>query len=237
MRKISFLSVILASLCFSAFAQNATSITDVTGGQNQVRELQDLTCPEGSAYSQLPDGINGWTGNFGYVFYDNILSLSNSNISSVTFFLIESVEYIPLYMDIIVKEDNGGVPGNIKYSYSNVPVTVVPTGEFSFDYPVVTATYIFPSPIHLVSGDWIGYYAFPITGAGEAPAHHYWMTSSDGDEISYFDEETLLQYGNDFSFCLGSESNSQEIPLSGWAIFIGIVLILTFTVIRLRKSA
>jgi hypothetical protein len=237
MKKLTFSFILLLLFCFSSFGQNAVSLQDIYGENIQGREIGDLTCPPGSIYSQLPDGINGWTGNFGYIFYDNVLSVTGSAATSVTFFLIESIEYEPLYMDIIIKGDNAGVPGNIKYAFYNVPVNKVATGETSFGFPVFTYTYTFPSPINIVVGDWVGYYAYPITGGGFADAHHYWMTSSDGDGESYFDETSLVLYLNDFSFCLGYESGPADIPLSGWAIAIGIALIVASTIIRYRRIA
>lgn len=223
---ITFLFIALIA-SGTVFAQNAKSISDLNGTPS--RDVVDLTCPSGSLYAQLPDGLNGWCGNVGYYFSDNVLVAPGSPVTSITFWMIEQVTFNPLSVDIHFFQNASGIPGAIIASYPGLLLPGIPTGEFSFGLPVLAYTYVLPSPITLAAGDWVGIAEYP-----DDYAHHYWATSSDGDGINYFTGGTYLG-SFDLAFCLGGEGAPLATPVSNWALIIGVILIGSFVILRFRR--
>ncbi len=191
-----------------------------------------LFCPDGSIYSQTPWGWPGWAGAGDVVIYDNVSGALYGNIASITWWMGES-EIIPgLTFDIFIREDNAGVPGNLIASFTGLTITGTNTGKYLWTDPIISPiysyTYNFPSPVVMGAGDWIGIRDNP-TGF-----HHFWVTSHDGDGTGYtLSGSEYTQWDYDFSFCLSPEP---IVPLSNWAIGVGIFLIIAFTVYRFRRA-
>jgi len=225
MKKLA-LMIISGFMFFSlSYAQNTQSLLDLNVG-NPSRDITDLLCPDGSYYSQTPDGLNGYSYIGGYYYSDNLITTPMIPITSITWWMLE-LSYEPgLTFNIYIQSDNGGQPGAMIASFTNLTIAGTNTGEISYDYPVYKFTYTFPYPVSLSAGDWIGIMDLP-----DNVHHHYWASSSDGDLYCWYGEGYSTT--TDLAFCLGSTA---EIPLSNWAVGIGIFLILSFALIRLRRS-
>ena len=189
----------------------------------------EYACPDQSIYSQVPDGLDGWWSINGAVVYDNILSSFITPISSISWWMMEDHAIGNLTFDIIFRENNAGVPGNIIASFTGLTIPATNTGTSILGYPVFSYTYTFPAPVDISFGDWVGIADYP-----DNSIHHYWCTSSDGDGTGYGRESDGSGYPltEDFAFCL---SPAPLTPLSGWAIGIGVFLIVAFTVYRIRR--
>lgn len=194
----------------------------------------NLFCPDESVYAQIPIGLDGWSTTDGFVFYDNILSPTYYPIGSITWWMLERTLVPTLTFDIIFREDNGGIPGNIIASFTGLTVPGVNTGEIGLyqgGWPIYEYTYTFPTPVELDANDWVGIADYPDD---LGVFHHYWCMSDDGDGQIYGLDSggSGYFYTPDLAFCL---SPAPIIPISNWAIGIGIFLIIAFTVLRFRK--
>lgn len=228
MKKIIFTLLIGLAGSSMAFAQYAQSITEVIGGGG--RAVTDLVCPEGSVYSQTPDGVNARSYVSGYYYCDNVLTEPAAPVGNITWWMLEMSPDANLAFDIFIHEDNAGQPGAVIESFFDVDYTVVNTGETSYGYPVFEYSFTLPTPLAIAAGTWIGIRDLPDIDYNH---HHYWLTSSDGDNRIWLTQGYPLQGEGDLAFCLGGGGST---PVSGWALGIGIALIAAFTLFRLRKS-
>jgi hypothetical protein len=99
-------------------------------------------------------------------------------------------------------------------------------------YDVIDIT--LPSQVNLSNG-WVGINANDAripAGSG----YTGWLSSSLGDNDMIYSPDLTNYYTNpsNLSFCLIGGSSS-VIPISNWALFIGIGLILVFAIVRFRK--
>lgn len=209
-----------------SFAQNAQTIRELGGSPN--REVTDLLCPEGSLYAQTPDGLDGHSYINGYYFSDNVITAPSGPVTTLTWWMLEMYADPNLAFEIYIQSNNGGQPGAIIASDLNPVVTVTNTGEFSYGYAVMQYTYTFSSPVNISAGDWVGIKDLP-----DSYHHHYWATSSNGDNYMWLGGGYSIAY--DLAFCLGSNGPIPETPVSNWALLIGLGLIVTFTIVRFRK--
>ena len=213
-----------------AFSQESSNLVSIGENENvSNRDVVDIVCPGPSLYSQLPDGVNAYTATNDRVIFDNILTAPNGPVNSITFWMAEITSYNPLTVDIIFKHDNGsGIPGATFEQYLSVALTETNTGELLLGvYPVLEYTYVFPANITITTGDWVGIETYPTSSN-----HHYWMTSSDGDGLVInMPDQSVIPI--DLSFCLGG---TPSIPLSNWALVIGLLLISGFIVVRFRTK-
>lgn len=221
-KTITLITVVL--IAASVMAQNAVSVFDQATGNLGSRDVTALVCPEGSLYGQLPDGVNAWIGQNGYVFYDNLMTAPGAPVKTITFWMLKNPAD-PVNLVIIFRANSGGIPGAVIASH-NVSLTGVPTGEFWQSWEAFTYTFELPTAITLAAGDWVGIQALP-----DSYGHHYWLTSDDGDMANYLFPDNG-NYGFDLAFCLGGANN---VPVAPWALAIGIALIAVTVVIRLRR--
>lgn len=228
MKKVTLLLLIFLSGAF-IFAQNVQSIQDIVGADGSDRAVTDLDCPGASLYSQTPDGVTAYTAPGGIIF-DDIIDAPAGYVENFTFWMAATASYNPLTVDIIFKHDNGnGIPGTTFKEYLSVSITEVNTGETIFGYPVLEYTYVLPAKIVVTAGDWVGIHV----SNNDAPPHHYWLTSSDGNGSSIVTpNEEIIDV--DLSFCLGG--TTPPVPISNWAILLGVLLIGTFIVVRYRRT-
>lgn len=230
---VILLTFIASLIAFTQTNQNG-SFRSNNGGS---RDVTDLECPDGSLYAQNPDGLYTYSSlDSDGVAYDNVLSAPGGPVGNITWWMEEEIPQPTLTFDIFIRGDDGGKPGTLKASYTSLSITGVNTGEIFNDNPVYEYTYYFPAPLTISAGDWIGIADYP-----DGFYHHYWLTSSDGDQESYvFDGSNYVPLINpftdestDFSFCLGEVSMTT--PVSDWAIGLGVFLIIAVTVLRLRR--
>jgi hypothetical protein len=233
MKKILLLMLLGVLSVSTLIAQNSKAVSNGKGGE---RAIYDLSCPEGSLYSQTPDGLNGWSYIAGYMYYDNILTAPVAPVYNISWWMLQVYEVPSLSFDIFIHENNAGQPGTLIASYINVAFTAVNTGEFSYEMPVYEYSFTFPTPITIPAGAWIGIRDLPDdTNLPNFGHHHYWATSADGDNSHWLGEGYAAQ--EDLAFCLtGETAPPPEVPVSNWALFIGLGLILVFTVVRFRKQ-
>jgi hypothetical protein len=226
MKKIIFTLLIGLLGVSMAFAQNAQSITEISGGGN--RAITDLVCPEGSVYSQTPDGLNGYSYVAGYYYSDNLITEPSAPVTKITWWMLEAMPDANLAFDIFIQADNAGQPGTLIASFFDVDFTAVNTGEFSFNYPVYEYSFTLPTPLTIAAGTWIGIRDLP--DYADYTHHHYWATSSDGDSFMWYGEG--YSGVDDLAFCLGGGAPT---PVSGWALGIGFMMILAFSIYRIRR--
>jgi hypothetical protein len=214
-------------------AQNAKSIQNGKGGE---RAVTDLVCPNGSLYSQTPDGVNGFSYIAGYRYYDNVITAPVGPVYKISWWMLEFYPVANLSFDIGIYDNNVDQPGAEIASYTNVAFTAVNTGELSYGYPVYEYSFTFPSPVTIPAGAWIGIRDLPDdTNLPNFGHHHYWASSADGDNSHWLGEGSSDI--EDLAFCLtGETAPPPEVPVSNWALFIGLGLILVFTVVRFRKQ-
>jgi len=227
MKRIVLLMVIGMLFGSQLLAQQSMSLRSL--GIDPGRAVTDLVCPEGSVYSQTPNGVNGYSFVAGFYYSDNVLS-SPGLVTSVTWWMMEARYEPTLSFDIFIHADAGGQPGTLIESFFDVTFEVINTGEVSYSYPVFQYSYTFPSPVNIPSGSWIGIRDLP--DYEDYFHHHYWATGAGGDGI-YWRSDGYIVQGADMAFCLGGGAPT---PVSGWAIGIGLMLILAFSVYRIRKS-
>jgi len=231
MKKLLLLSASMILSCAFVFAQNTQTIQEFTG-QGGDRDATDIVCPGPSVYSQLPDDDNGVATTNGVLMYDNILTGPTGLVGGITFWMLEVTVHNPLTVDIIFRhDDGGGLPGDIFQAYYSVALPGTNTGETSNTFPVIEYTYIFPGPISVSAGDWVGIADYPDD---LGVFHHYWATASGGDSYSILYPDMTNIYSYDFAFCLAS--TNLVVPVSNWALVIGIVLITAFAIFRFRRS-
>jgi hypothetical protein len=225
MKKIVTILLISLLAASATFAQNAKPLLKENASPG--RAITDLTCPSGSLYSQVPDGLNAWSTINGYYLCDNVITAPTGPVASITFWMLELVPFNPLNVDIHFRQNSGGVPGTDIATFPGLMLPGIPTGEFFSGFPVLSYTYVLPTPITLAAGDWVGIADYPDTDH-----HHYWLTSSSGDNSMYLTNGEVQP--NDLAFCLGG-ANPSEVPLSPVAIVIAIALIASTVLIRNRR--
>lgn len=229
MKKTIFALITALALSVAVSGQQSPyyKITEDLSGS---RAAGDLTCPVNSVFSQTPNGTGGFYPNPGVVIYDNVTIPIGVPVGSITIWGTEQEgpACTPVF-DIIIREDNAGVPGAVIASYTNLVIPGVNTGE-TFGGIIYSYTFNFPVPITLEADDWIGF----INYQGSSSCRGY-LISDDGDDHSVVivPEIGPVILSNDFSFCLGPVPPST--PVSGWAVGLGIALILAVTFFRLRR--
>ncbi len=210
-----------------AAAQDSQSVYVITGQTASNRDVTDLSCPSASNYSHLPDNSGALGTNKGVMAFDEIEITPFGAVVSITFWMAELVVQDPLTVDIVFKHDAGGVPGTTFASFLSVPLSGNYTGEtFGGGFPVIEYNYLFPTGVSVTAGDWVGIADYP-----DDSHHHAWISSADGNNSCYvYDLGYTQDY--DLAFCLGPAS---EVPVSGWAIYTAIFLILAFVALRFRR--
>jgi hypothetical protein len=223
MKRTMMCAVLACLFSLQAATQNVQSLQDLHGEQKALLSVTDLECPPGSLYGQLPDGISGWSTTGAYLAEKIPVAVPGATFLSWWM----NGTGIPQTFDIRLHADNAGVPGALIDSYPGVTAEMVNTGEEMSERDVYSFTFVFPAPVDLPAGCWVGIENHPDGH------HHYWLTSSDGDGYAYL-LPGLNQFNVDFAFCLGV-TEAPEVPLSGWALIAGLVLIAGFVLLRSRR--
>ncbi|NQU33866.1 MAG: hypothetical protein HQ521_11565, partial [Bacteroidetes bacterium] len=133
----------------------------------------------------------------------------------------------PKDFEIIVYTDNAGTVGDVFATY-NISVSGTPTGATygTANVPILRFEAILPNPVPRMSTGWVS-----IQGNPSGTCEFTWLNSPNGDNKSFMDGRSQ-QLTEDFAFSLTADPN---IPLSDWAVYIGIFLIGGFVVLRFRK--
>lgn len=202
--------------------------------------VAELECLPGAIFSQPPLGFNNayfsdestyWTDQR---IYENFSGLT-SPIGGMTFWGVlwdGSSCYTGGSDDFVITfyQDNGGAVGSMVQSY---PMTLTPTPTASFIIGAVLLRYdlTLPSSVSLSNG-WVMVYRENPANSNCAFA---WSNTTNGDYLSKFNQYggSIITQPVNLAFCLNGAAD--QIPLSNWALGLGIFLILVFTMIRFRK--
>lgn len=227
------LILLLAVLPLMALSQNSEN-RSVRIPPGHFANRADWSCPENSIFSQTFGFQWLYTSDmeYGYKVYDNFSASSGFNI--VTFWGV--MFNFPTGTNctnglnsfrISFYDDDAGAIGSLQ-SFFDVFVTVdyVATG-FGFD------TYKFSANLGTMMYLNQGWISIEGNTNDGNECVFMWCDSYDGD-LNGYQENGEGWVANDFAFCL---SNGNEVPISNWAIIVGIGLIVTLAVIRLRKAA
>ncbi|MCF6170427.1 MAG: hypothetical protein L3J31_05885 [Bacteroidales bacterium] len=129
----------------------------------------------------------------------------------------------PKNFEIIFYQDNAGTPGTVVAIF-NALVTGQATGNTLAGHPILKYSTTLPTAVSGLSSGWVS-----IQGSPQGTCSFLWEESSTGDLLALQNGSNI---GTDLAFCLYV---SPHIPLSNWAIILGIFLIAAFTVYRIRK--
>jgi|GEM_PF-1398535 len=187
-------------------SQDGTFVAGFDCTMNPCYEPND--CPTNSLYSQsrdAPDYFTAFTseGDPGYLRSDDFWGVRGP-IDGVMWWGLdlrfsgggfeECVETDNTF-DISFYEDANGTPGTRLCTYTLI-AACTPTGIEYLGAELNEYSVSFPEPCVLVNG-WIS-----IVGSGDPDCWHLWLSSRDGNELSYCDGcESALEY-KDLTFCL-----------------------------------
>ncbi|NTV85031.1 MAG: hypothetical protein HGA23_12150 [Bacteroidales bacterium] len=133
--------------------------------------------------------------------------------------------------DIFIWNGDPRNGGTLIHSFS-LPVNTMPIGVSWIGTQFYQIDIDFGTAINQSQG-WIG-----ITRTGPSCYQgtdfgFAWACSGNGNAMSY--NSDWLANGSNLMFCLGAAEPVEEVPISNWALFIGIGLILVSAVIRFRR--
>lgn len=228
MKKLTF-TLVLMAFAFGAVSQVAMQEA-VQGGSS--RFTHDFTCMPAYVFGQIPTDLN--TGIYCDVIHTyskvaddytatgpfNTLKFWGHHVSQpVEPFLIEFYDGVP------------GQPGTSVIHSFNMNLTAVATGYISSSgFPVYEFDATFGATITQLNG-WVS-----VSRTDYAATDPFTWTglNGGGNSLSY-DHYSSYWYNANHApaFCLGTTGT---IPISGWALFIGIGLILALAVLRFRKA-
>lgn len=197
----------------------------------------DYDCPANAIFSQPPVGwTNAWLNSYGFiqVVYDKFSGISEP-ITGVRYWQdnVDVTLTYPIQFKIEFYADNGGSLGTLVNSWT---MNLSPTFTTIDGFDVIDIT--LPSSVNLSTG-WLGINANdPRIGFGDSRVG--WLNNTTGDGNIIFTQDLVNYYNiNDpsynVSFCLTGGGAPLDVPVSNWALFIGIGLILVFAVVRFRK--
>lgn len=217
-----FISIILV---FSVSAQkNYRTISEATGMTGSAGN-RTILCPDGSLYSHQVNYLNGISALAGvFQVYDQIVTAPGAPVGQVIFYGVAYGE-IDRNFTVNFYLDNAGSPGSLIASYTSF-LTGVNTGETAFGLTIYSYTYTLPTSITINAGEFISVEA----ANGE---NWFWMTGSGGNGcfLQVNGMGYICDYG-DMAFCL---LGVPPVPITNWALYIGIGLILAFAIVRFRK--
>ena len=134
-------------------------------------------------------------------------------------------------------QDNAGTVGTLVETFN---VTITPTSTaLSYISPSITAMILryeitFPTTVSLADG----WFSVVKSNPGADPCIFYFVNTTNGDGLSAYilpSNPGVINYAtNNRSFCLAGEA--QAVPISNWALVIGLLLISGFIVVRFRTK-
>lgn len=203
-------------------------------------------CPDESIFCNSPDLTNGGgTSDYQtcYTCFDNFHGL-NATFNTVIFWGFELFNSGGQYYDctpaepksfeVTIYEDNAGSIGNPVMTYTGLP-----TRSFCVQTQSYAAASLYrykltlPGDVDMSSG-WISIRA---TG-GYDNCWFIWTISLSDNLLLYQSCYSMIPYSLDLAFALMNEETppEPEIPVSNWALILGLALILGFTAFRLRRA-
>ena len=132
----------------------------------------------------------------------------------------------PKSFEVSFYNDNAGNVGTLIASY-NISATGTASGSYFGALPVLKYSFSLPTPVSGVSEGWVS-----IQGNPAGSCEFYWITSPYGDGKA-FTEGSKGMISNDLAYGLFA---NPSIPISDWAIYIGIFLIAGAIVVRYKLA-
>ena len=227
MKKIT-LTLIMLCMAFMAFTQVAM-FEAPQGGSS--RFTHDFTCMPDYVYSQIPSNLNaGIYCDVNYT-YTKVAAdyTASASFNSMKFW----GHHVTHPVESFLIEFYNGIPGQAGTSVIqsiNIDITPVATGYNSDSgFPVFEFNAFFSTITQLT-----GWVSISRTNVPATDTFTWTGNSGTGNSLSY-NQGTGVWDANytEPAFCLG---NAGTIPVSNWALIIGLGLIVTFTIIRLRKA-
>jgi hypothetical protein len=228
------LGLFFVALITSVMAQQFP--TGASNGKTQpaTRDNEFICLPNpvfSQVYPTLDNGIFCQLGYYYYIAADNYSA--TGPFSTMRFWggVFYGCTMAPTEMfDIKIWNGDPNAGGTLVNSFTK-PGTVTPTTVNFIGTPFYQIDIDFGTSITQLNG-WIG-----ITRNGTScdPVHGFGWASfgADGNSISFGGGSWALVDAN-LEFCLGGGGQA-ETPISNWALFIGIGLILAFAVVRFRR--
>jgi hypothetical protein len=215
------------SILVAVSGQEGSKTNSVFMFSSSQKAMSDSDCPSNTYYSHQRNNAGGFTSFMDYKVYDQIETTPAGPISKITFIGF-NFSYISAEQpfDIGLFKDAEGLPGIPYFTVStNIAGEVVQWGEAT----IVGYTYTLPAEISVEAGDWISIYN---TGDN----WWFWCMANGGDGCV-----NQIGYGNrcdfgDAAFCLSGSGSEGVVPVSNWAIGIGLFLILSLVILRYRRS-
>ena len=238
----------LVSVTFVSTAQNSPEIKSTGKFGNIIVPSRDgeLDCPPNSLFSQPPVNPDNayFSDTESSYFNQNIFedfSGVASPIGGITFWgIIFNVDnssdcYGGGSVDFTINfyQDNAGAVGTLDQSF-NVTLTPTVTGSVLANASLLKFETVLPSAVSLANG-WVSVVRL---NPGPDNCMFGWANTFNGDNLMGFNSfgGTIFYQGTDVAVCLSSELVPTVIPISNWALFIGLALILTFSIIRFRRT-
>ena len=204
-------------------------------------QVQD-SCSPGSIFSQaLQSPVSAYTSDEGgNTQYENFYSLT-SEIGGITFwgYMWDGSNdcYSPGPQDFTIYfyQDNNGAIGTL---VTTITATTTPTETgllFLNDASILRYEITLPAPVSLSDG----WFSIIKSNPTSDPCMFFWLCTYPGDYHSAYvlktNPSTIHYSTSNRSFCL-TEVTSTPVPISNWALGIGIILILGFIIIRNKYS-
>jgi len=202
----------------------------------------ELDCSGGSIYSQSPlnstQYLSSDEGGI-QVMFENFSGLSD-NIAGLSFWgILREVGpgtdcYSPGPQDFEIKfyQDNAGEIGTLVQTFS-ITVTPSETGSFLGIYSLLRYDVTLPSSFSLATG----WFSVVKLNPGASPCRFSWANTTTGDNnVGWSTNGGTYIYGPiNLSFCLTTSLAAPPVPISNWALGIGLLLISGFIIIRFRR--
>jgi hypothetical protein len=246
----------MKTLIFSLmFLTGSFCLAQVPGaGQEPVKQLNSNNLTEGACFICADDALfsnsadlnqgGGYSDVKGcYTCYDNFSGI-NAPIGEVVFWGFNTyfggnspcTPESDLVFEVIFHENNSGNIGDVVSSFELTPEMTFCTNTGLYGgSPVYTFRAVLPQKVTMEEG-WLTIRAVD----GSDACIFVWAASIDDDQFIWQScYDNFSSYGLDFAFCLlpGEEDPGVNIPLSGWALGLGIFMIVALAVFRLRRTA
>lgn len=246
MKKISLLLLFLLAITVSGQVVPNEGLLIKNSSAHLRTAIEPCTlCDEGSVFCNTPSpyaGVGLSDDQRCFVCYDNFYDV-NSPIGKITFwgsdltYTYDYVGCIPSADESFVfafYENADGAVGNLVASFQAIPTKVYCLPPFAYqDAPIYKYEVELPAPITMTDG-WLS-----ILGTGGTDGCWFgWCIASSGDNFVYQAcNSSFSYYDLDLAFTLGppAENPGVVIPISSWALFLAIGLIITIAVFRFRK--
>ncbi|NQU33550.1 MAG: hypothetical protein HQ521_09970 [Bacteroidetes bacterium] len=198
--------------------------------------IHSLCCDPGTTTCQIPDpsDLSGYESDLstGTKIYDNFSGIIGG-ITDIEWWgstgngTINCSEN-PKNFEITFYYDNTGTVGGVKATY-NVEVTGTETGS-SFgtaSTPILKYSYSLSTPVSGLQSGWVS-----IQGNPTGTCNFTWITSNSGDGLAYVEGGGKAPVTDDFAFSITADPS---IPIANWPIYLGILAMGAFVVVRFRK--